>query len=271
MKRSLLLISYFLFLSFFLSGCLKKKVEKPAERPKVQETVNTAPLGERAYATLGFAAESRHPVGRELTLTVAEAKGAAKIEYELEYQAGTLVQAGLGSISPAGEEAPYKRDILLGSCSAGGACSYNRDVLGGTLVLRFKDSPVGNLKGEWAFFEPGNDGKFSSRDGKFQLEAAKLKNAFVIISQTLGLPKPLEPASAGGYGVAKGEVVVGPYHVETTASSVGEMAATIHLSKDGTAVLWHWDGKTYREIPAEVSGKTLTAKLKETGTYLVTE
>ena len=260
MKRSLLVAGCWLLVAFFLSGCLKKKVEKPAERPKVQETVNTAPLAERTYATLAFAAESRHPVGRELTLTVAEAKGASKIEYELEYQAGTLVQAGLGSITPADEEAPYKRDILLGSCSAGGACSYHQDVLGGTLLLRFKDSAVGNLKGEWNFYEPGNDGNFSSRDGKFQLEAAKLKNAFVVISQTLGLPKSVD-----------GEVVAGPYYFETTATLMGEMPATIRLAKEGNATLWHWDGKTYREIPSSATEKTLTAKLKETGTYLVTE
>lgn len=241
---------------------IKNKKPEPAvkDRPKVQEAVNTAPLAERVYATLGFAAESRHPMGRELTLTVAEAKGAGKIEYELEYQAGTLVQAGLGSITPAEEEAPYKRDILLGSCSAGGACSYSQDVLGGSLLLRFKDSGTGNLKGEWNFYQPGNDGKFSSRDGKFQLETAKLKNAFVVVSQTMGLP-----------GKIDGEVLAGPYDVETTANSVGEIAATIHLSREGTARLWHWDGKTYREVPGKVDGKTLTAKLKETGTYLAAE
>lgn len=240
----------------------RNKRPEPAvrERPKVQEAVNTVPLAERVYATLAFAKESSHPTGRELTVTVAQAKGAGKIEYELEYQAGTLVQAGLGSITPAEEEVPYKRDILLGSCSAGGACSYHQDVLGGTLLLRFKDSAAGNLKGEWNFYEPGNDGKFGSRDAKFQIEAGKLKNAFVIISQTLGLPKSVE-----------GEVVAGPYHVETTATATGEMAATIRLAKEGKATLWHWDGGMYREIPAEVEGKTVTAKLREAGTYLVTE
>lgn len=242
-------------------GSRNKKPEPAVrERPKVQEAVNTAPLAERVYATLTFASESSHPVGRELTLTVAEAKGAGKIEYELEYQAGTLVQAGLGSITPKDEEAPYRRNILLGSCSAGGACSYSRDVKGGTLLLRFKDSAVGNLKGDWNFYEPGNDGKFGSRDAKFQIEAGKLKNAFVIISQTLGLPKNVD-----------GEIVAGPYHVETTATATGEITATIRLAKEGAAVLWYWDDRMYREIPASVSGKTLTAKLGETGTYLVTE
>ncbi|MBI5356116.1 hypothetical protein HZB78_00690 [Candidatus Collierbacteria bacterium] len=260
MKRSLLLTSYFLLLAFFLSGCLNKKVEKPAERPKIQETVNTVPLEKRPYAVLSFSDSGRFPVGRELRLEIADGKNSTSIEYELEYQAGTLVQAGVGSINPKGEKLPLVRDILLGSCSAGGACSYSEDVKGGTLVLRFKGSDIGSLKGEWNFYLPKNDGKLASRDGKFQLEGVKLKNAFVIISQTLGLPKSVD-----------GEVVAGPYHLETTASSVGETTTTIRLAKEGAAVLWHWDGKTYREVPSSAAGKILTAKLRESGTYLVVE
>ena len=260
MKRSLLLTLYFLLFSFFLSGCLVKKVEKTAERPKIQETVNTVPVDKRPYSVLSFSDSGRFPVGRELKLEISDSKNATSIEYELEYQAGTLVQAGIGSINPKGEKLPLSRDILLGSCSAGGACSYNEDVKGGTLLLRFKGSEVGNLKGEWNFYQPGNDGKLGSRDGKFQLEAVKLKNAFILISQTIGLPEKID-----------GEVLAGPYQLETTVSSVGEIAATIRLSKEGAAKLWRWNGKAYLEIPSSAAEKTLTAKLREAGTYLVVE
>ena len=50
-----------------------------------------------------------------------------------------------------------------------------------------------------------------------------------------------------------------------------EIRDKLGLAKEGEAKLWHWDGKTYREIPSLVDGKTLTAKLKESGTYLVVE
>lgn len=259
MKRSLFLTSYFLLFTLLLSGCLNKKTEKPVERPKIQETVNTVPVEKRPYSVLSFSDSGRFAVGRELKLEIADGKNATSIEYELEYQAGTLVQAGVGSINPKVEKLPLTRNILLGSCSAGGACSYNEDVKGGTLLLRFKGSDIGSLKGEWNFYDPGNDGKLASRDAKFQLDAPKLKNSYVLISQTLGLPAK-----------SNGEVIAGPYHLETTADKTGEMQLTMRLNDESaSAVLWMWNGKELQKIPAGISGKTLTAKVISSGTYLV--
>jgi len=259
-KRPLFLTLYFLLFSFFFSGCLAKKADKPAERPKIQETVNIVPVEQRPYSVLSFSDSGRFPVGRELKLEIADGKNATSVEYELEYQAGTLVQAGVGSINPQAEKLPLSRDILLGSCSAGGACSYSEDVKGGTLLLRFKGSDVGNLKGEWNYYNPGNDGKLGSRDVKFQIDAPKLKNSYVLIVQTLGLPPQ-----------TNGEVIAGPYHLETTADKTGDMQLTMRLNEESaSAVLWMWNGKELQKIPAEISGKTLTAKVISTGTYLVT-
>jgi len=260
MRRLLFTVSCFLFLSLFLSGCLNKQTTAPAkERPKIQETVNTVPADKRPYSVLSFSDSGRFPVGRELKLEIADGKNASSIEYELEYQAGTLVQAGVGSINPKGEKLPLTRNILLGSCSAGGACSYSEDVKGGTLLLRFKGSEVGNLKGEWNFYQPGNDGKLASRDAKFQLDAPKLKNSYVLIAQTLGLP----PKTSG-------EVIAGPYHLETSVGKTGDMQLIMRLNEESSsAVLWLWDGKELRQIQSEVSGKTLTAKVIASGTYLV--
>jgi len=260
MKRSLSIVFCFLFFGFFLSGCLSKKAEKSVERPKIQETVNTVPVDKRPYSVLSFSDSGRFPAGRELKLEIADGKNAASIEYELEYQAGTLVQAGIGSINPKGEKLPLSRDILLGSCSAGGACSYNEDVKGGTLLLRFKGSDIGNLKGEWNYYLPKNDGKLASRDAKFQLDAPKLKNSYVLIAQTLGLPAKIN-----------GEVKAGPYHLETTADGTGDMQLTMRLNEESaTAVLWMWDRKELQKIPGAISGKTLTAKVTSSGTYLIT-
>ncbi|MBI2309961.1 hypothetical protein HYU89_03595 [Candidatus Collierbacteria bacterium] len=259
MKRSLSIVFCFLFFGFFLSGCLSKKAEKPVERPKIQETVNRVPVDKRPYSVLSFSDSGRFPAGRELKLEIADGKNAASIEYELEYQAGTLVQAGVGSINPKGEKLPLSRDILLGSCSAGGACSYSEDVKGGTLLLRFKGSDIGSIKGEWNFYHPGNDGKLASRDAKFQLDAPKLKNSYVLVAQTLGLPPQ-----------ANGELIAGPYHLETTADKTGDMQLTMRLNEESEAVvLWRWDGKELQKIPSEFFGKTLTAKVTTSGTYLV--
>jgi hypothetical protein len=261
MKRALLTISYFLLFGFLLSGCFhkKKEAEAPA-RPKIQEPVNTVPLQERVYSQLSISKGGKFPLGTEITLTISDHKGASEIEYELEYQAGTLVQVGLGSIVPKNETAPFTRNILLGTCSAGGACDFHEDVKGGALLLRFKDSSVGSLKGEWNYFQPQNDGKYSSRDGKFQLDGM-FTRSFVIVGHTIGLPEPV-----------KTKVLAGPYHLDTTSTETRELELTIRLSEaSDTAKLLRWDGRNYKQIPAEVSDKTLTASISSTGTYLVVQ
>lgn len=248
--------------SLVFSGCIKKPAQSPVQttRPTINEPVNTVPLADRVYATLSIKRDGNRPLGKELVLTVAEGKGASSIDYDVEVQAGTTIQGGGGEIDLKKEKAPFIKDIFLGTCSAGGACSYYKDVKGGTFVVRFKGSSVGTLKGEWSYAESGNDGKFSSRDGKFQVTALKLKSSFVLVSQALGLPNPVD-----------GEVIAGPYHLDATAAVTGDMELSMRLSEEGgTAILWRWDGKTYQKIPSAVEGKMLTAKIDEIGTYLVT-
>lgn len=250
---------YLLPFTFFLSGCIFGKPKPEVVRPKVEEPVNTVPVSERVYTTIDFH-NGKFPIGREVTVAIADGKGASAIEYELEAQAGTSVQSGIGAIETKDTAKPIQKNILLGSCSAGGACSYYQDVKGGALILRFIGSPIGNLKGEWSYQAPGSDGKLSSRDAKFQLDAPKLKDAFAIIGQTMGLPKSISS-----------DVLAGPYHIASTASAAGEISLTIHLSDESAkAKLLFWDGKAYKTITNSVSGKTLTAKITSLGTYLVT-
>ena len=58
--------------------------------------------------------------------------------------------------------------------------------------------------------------------------------------------------------------------METTADKTGDMQLTMRLNEESaSAVLWMWDGKELQKIQAEISGKTLTAKIIAPGTYLV--
>lgn len=248
---------FLLTIPFLLTGCGKKQTPV-VTRPKIEEPVNTVPIEERVYTTLGILKDGQKPLGKELNLTVVDAKGAETIEYSLEYQAGTSVQGGVGTIFSNKEKAPYEVSILLGSCSAGGACSYHEGIKGGTLLLRFRGSPVGNLKGEWSYYAPNNDGKYSSRDGKFQLDASDLKNGYTVISQTMGLPR-----------ATNGEILAGPYHMDSTAKIKMDTSLTMRLNDETDKVkLLFWDGKSYKTIASKVDGKTLTATINSLGTYL---
>lgn len=261
MKHIFRFTLFLLPFAFFLSGCAFGKTQPAIVRPKVEEPVNTVPVSERIYTTIDFNKSSKFPTGREVTITITDNKGASQIGYELEAQAGTSVQSGIGSIDTKNVQKPYEKNVLLGSCSAGGACSYYQDVKGGALILRFIGSSIGNLKGEWSYAVPGNDGKLSSRDAKFQLDAPKLKDAYTIISQTMGVPQP-----------TSSDILAGPYHIASTASAMGDISVTIHLSEDSPkATLLFWDGVKYQTLKSSLSGKTLTAKISISGTYLVTK
>lgn len=250
---------FLLAISFLLTGCGKKQTPVVITRPKIEEPVNIVPIEERAYTTLEILRNGQKPLGKELNLTVADSKEADTIEYELEYQAGTSVQGGVGTIFPSKDTAPYEVRILLGSCSAGGACSYHEGVKGGTILLRFKGSQVGNLKGEWSYYVPNNNGKYSSRDGKFQIDASDLESGYTIISQTMGVPK-----------VVNGEILAGPYHLDSTAKAKNNMSLTMRLNDEADKVkLLMWNGKSYKTIAGKVDGKTLTANINSLGTYLV--
>lgn len=262
MKKTLT-ICCVLFLSFFLAGCLKKTVP-PAQktRPTINEPVNTVPISERIYTMLTIKRDGKKPLGKELVLSIADSKGASLIEYDVEVQSGTTIQGDGGEIDPKKEQKPFVVNLFLGTCSAGGACSYYKEIKGGSMLLRFNNSPVGTLKGEWSYAEPGNDGELSSRDGKFQLSAPKLKQGFVVIAQTIGLPKSVD-----------GEVLAGPYSLDATATSLGDGVLAMHLTGEDVngATLWLWDGSSYQKLKSTLSGKTLTATISSPGTYLVTK
>src|SRR3990167_2995011 len=170
MTKILLLV----LILFSLTGCTKKP--PPSSTPKTNnEPVNTVDIKDRPYVTLAPTVGGRHPLGQEVTLTIHSVTlGSTLVEYELEYQAGTLIQGAFGTIDLTKETPPVSKDLLFGSCSTGGKCAYHKDVTGGTLTLRFKGEQNFNLKSDWNLQTMADrGGKFSSRDGKFQLEVAK--------------------------------------------------------------------------------------------------
>jgi hypothetical protein len=263
MTRILLLILILLS----LTGCTKKPL--PSSAPKTNEPVNTVDIKDRPYVTLAPTVGGRHPLGQEVTLTIHTVTlGATSVEYELEYQAGTLLQGTFGTIDLTKDKPPVSKDLLFGSCSTGGKCAYHKDVSGGSLTLRFKGGSQNfNLKSEWNLQTMSDrQGKFSSRDGKFQLEVGKtglLNNTFLVMIQTMGLPRP----PAGG-----GEILAGPYGIFTNNVKLsGTAQLTLRLNQDASsAKLLGWDGQAWKEYKASLTDKTLTATIDKLTTFIVT-
>ena len=216
MKKTTLitLIIIILILLGFIGGgfAYLKFGKKPAGKPEQGERVvtqvekiNDLELEKRPYVSLVPRED-----GKELFLTISNLKlREAKVEYELEYQAGTMIQGVFGRIDFGEETPPVTKKLLLGSCSKG-KCKYDEDVTGGTLTLRFsggerdyvlREDFTLNLMSE-------KEGLFTSRNTKVSLDVGSQglsASTYVVVMLTFGLPKEV-----------KGELIAGPIGFFTT-------------------------------------------------------
>ena len=251
-----------LFLIVLLAGGVFAftKFNKPEDatddrssKKRITEPVNVIPVEERPVVYIW-------PVdSKNLKIEVASLnKPANQAEYELEYQAGSLLQGAFDSINLSSVPATAK--IMLGSCSAGGACTYHTDIKGGSLLTRFSGSGDSYaLKADWKYFE--NESTMSSKDAKFQIESTALaKQPYVIIFNGYGYPEGLE-----------GQVVSDPYTLTTANAISGKADLTMRASEEEATNIMGWDGEEWYEFEAEVDGKMLTAEVDLMQLYVATK
>ncbi len=226
--------------------------EQQQQKKKVAEPVNVLPLAERPY--LQILPKDVH----NLTLrVVALKKAASNVEYELEYQAGTLLQGAFGAIETT--TLPAEKTVLLGSCSAGGACTYHEDVKGGTLLTRYSGENSYALKSDWRYFDnQAKESIVASRDAKFQLESAALKNnRFLIVFNNSGFPEGLV-----------GTPVSEPYSLTSASPLKGSGELTIRATEEGATAVMGWTGSAWKEFAAQTDGKTVTATVELLDLYI---
>ena len=229
------------------------QTQEPAKR-KIAEPVNVISVSERPYIKIIPQAD-----GRNLELVVDSVKNAAtSMEYELEYQAGTLLQGAFGLVELTNTPASAK--ILLGSCSAGGACTYHTDVKGGSLVARFEGTENYALKQEWRYFDnAAGDTEVASKDAKFQLESPDLGSARFIIVYN----------SPGYAGSVDGTVVSEIYTLTSNNSLNGEGELTIRASEEEDLTIYGYDGTSWQSFETTSDGKEATATVDLMEAYLV--
>ena len=256
MTRKLLLASM-LVGSLLFAGCKKSGSTantSPTPRArKVDVNVNQEPIANRPFVQLTPRGD-----GHAITLNVISLKKpSTDLEYEIEYNSGSLVQGAFGQVALDASKLPLSKEILLGSCSTGGKCTYNADVTGGTLTLRF-GNPDYTLKNEWSFAEVAKaGGTFSSRDGKFVLDTSKtkLKTGNVIVFQSPGFP-----------GTLTSDPIAGPYTLSVNTTITGTPTVLVRVPSDVTsASLMGWDGKAWKELSSKIDANK---QLSTTGALL---
>ncbi len=233
-----------------------KIASEPTQTVKKKITLpfNVIALADRPLVSIEPQAD-----GRNIVIGVAEVrKDALEAEYELEYQAGTLLQGAANVFSL--NEVPTTQKILLGSCSAGGACTYHEDVKGGTMIMTFSGGaePYA-LKSDWKYWDnKAKETEVSSRDAKFQLSSQDLaRQRYLIVFNAFGVP-----------GKVPGTAVSSPYNLSSSGTLTGSGKLTLRTNEDGGTTIIGWDGSAWKEFPTTVNGKELTATVDLLPLYL---
>ncbi|MBP7774404.1 hypothetical protein KA078_01290 [Candidatus Woesebacteria bacterium] len=241
-----------------------KQLNKPAavvatpapQKKKITEPVNIIPVAERPVLHMVPGAD-----GRRVTVVVdAVKKDAALMDFELEYNTENLIQGGAGQIDLA--KLPAQKEFLLGSCSAGGACTYHKDVTGGTLLARFQGPENYAVKNDWRFTEnKKKETTFSSKDAKFTLTSDELKQVSYAVVYN----------SPGFYQGISGTPASDIYAVSLSGTVSKPVQVSVRAAEEGSLKLLGWDGKVWQDLKAEVDGKMVKATAPLMQLYLVTK
>jgi hypothetical protein len=243
------------------AGAWMKFKSKPTEtqtqdqkKRKVSEPVNAISVTERPYVKLIPNADGRHIDIQVVTLK----KPATEMEYEFEYQSGSLLQAAFDTLTLS--SIPATAQIKLYSCSAGGACTYHKEIKGGNALLKFKGETNYALKSDWRYFDAlSKDPQLSSKDAKFQLSADGLKKAgLAIVYNTPGYPEGLTGTPISDF-----------YSLVTSGALTGKGELTMRANEEGASSIMGYNGKAWQELTSKVDGKTVTATVDLMELYVV--
>ena len=229
------------------------------ERRRITDPVNVIPIAQRPYVAITPRADGRH-----LDINIIQLnKPATEVDYELEYQSGSMLQGAMGLIQLS--SLPASEEIFLGSCSAGGACTYHEDITGGNLLLRFSgDGESYAVKTDWRYFDNvSRENSVASRDAKFQLEAAALASQrYLVVFNSYGIPEGLQ-----------GDVIADHFALRSSANlqtSSGLGSLSIRTNEESeTAIVVGYDGESWHEFDTTIEGKEVKAEVQLMELYTV--
>lgn len=221
-----------LLLSLLLAGCGTKKVTSTTDsKPKSLITkllINELPLKDRPFITL-----VPHTTNRLFTFVGMNINKAAQSSVDLEYQSGDLlkgVKANIDSPIPN----PFIKAIILGSCSTGGKCSFDKDLKSGTTKLKLNyagQEATHLLKGDFTFIM----GQKNLPDGKVAFEPSILSaKENLILMNSFGLPKEIDK-----------ETVL--YPIIISSANDKNISGVLTLSAVATSALIY-DGTAYQSL-----------------------
>lgn len=189
--------------------------------------VNELPLAQRPFTVL-----VPHPTNNLFTFVAINANKASDASLDLEYQSGDLLKGAMVTlVKPI--TSPYIKAIILGSCSTGGKCSFDKDLKSGSMKLKLnfvnQKNVTNVLKGDFTFVI----GQNNLPDGKviFTPSKATSKDNLILLN-SFGVPKPVEK-----------EILLYPVVISSTSSK--NVVGTLTINQAGVTGAAIYDGQNY--------------------------
>lgn len=152
-KLAPVIIFALVLLSIITVLVLKKKSNDPVsiddqEAAGARLVINQLDQDKRPFTIL-----SQHSTGKLLAFYLENTSYIEGATIDLEYLSGDLLKGARSTLeSPISD--PFAKAFLLGSCSAGGKCSFDKDLISGSLKLKLRvqeESDIHVLKGDYSF------------------------------------------------------------------------------------------------------------------------
>lgn len=243
-------------------GGEEEVVEEPTRR-RISEPVNVIPVSERPYVSILPIPDNNH-----LTIRIFEVnKPATEADYVLEYQSGSSLKGAEGLIDVG--DLPASEQIFLGTCSAGGACTYDRDITGGNLLLRFTGDESYAVKTNWRYIEnTDRSDEIASWDAKFQLQSDSIATArYLVVFNSPGIPPGLEALMEDGQ---EPELIADHYALSASSNLNGTAEVMIRTEQESeTATVVGYNGSDWISFETEVDGKEVRAEVEFVELYTV--
>src|SRR3989344_1299022 len=220
-------IGLLLVTGLLLSACGAKKGSVPTRQ--VRQLINAVEVAKRPFLVV-----FPHPTNKLLTLYLDRVGTDIKqVGMDLEYLSGNSLKGGRTTVDLP-KPLPFAQAFLLGSCSSGGKCSFDTDLISGTIKNKLDDGSetMNVLKSGFVFV---NSGEVPPTDGRVVYTPTNKKQAGQILMDTQGLPKELD-----------GTLAYAPIAISSVDGK--KMAGTLAFTVIGVSKAVIYDGANYQPL-----------------------
>lgn len=237
-------ISLLIIAGLLLSACSTKITKKTPPERQVRQLINALPVAKRPFLVV-----FPHSTGKLLTIYLDRVGDSYKQStIDLEYLSGNALKGGRTTIDLP-KPLPYSQAFLLGSCSSGGKCSFDTDLISGDIKNKLDDGSetMNVLKSDFVFV---NKGEVISTDGRVIYTPTSVKQKDQILMDTQGLPKDID-----------GELAYSP--IAISALNGTKIVGKFNFKVSGVAKAMIYDGANYQPLKAVISQDSVSVDLTQ--------